>query len=289
MKKSSKHHYLPKFYLKGFTNENGQFAVYDCKNKRVKNHMFNPSSHFFEKDRNTIEINGTETDFLEEAYAKFDNRHAKLFKLIQDTEKTPLLNNNQKTFLQEFISHIFWRIPANDKLYKKEYIANSNFYKTFKIRDKKTKQEVNNTFTEELKQSEPFIKAVRAFAGNISLLSYTNTNDYNNWQISYNQNGFKLCSDSPIIFKKENPKNIFESDFIFPLTKKHLLVRTFNSLEIKFLTPKICLMIDLIIFKQAELYSCCLRRDYLESIHSIADKHGIDALKRKVFDYLEMR
>src|ERR1019366_4250921 len=167
-----------------------------------------------------------------------------------------------------------------------EYKSNLNFSKTFKIRDKITKEEVNNSRTEDILKSEPFIKAVRALAGNISHLSYTSAQDYHNWKLSYSQNSFKVCSDSPIIFKTANPKNIFESDFIFPVTKKHLLMRTFNSLEIKFLKPEICMVIDLIIFKQAKLFCCCSRKDYLTTISSLANNYDLEALKNRLFQYI---
>ena len=287
MKQSSKHHYLPEFYLKGFTDSQGQFAIYDCKNYRIKDAMFYPSSHFFAKDRNTIEVFGKETDLLEQTYSKFDNRHSKLLKLIRETEKPLLLDNQQMIFLQEFISHLFWRLPENDELYIKEYKANPNFTKTFKIVDRVTKQEVKNARTHEILNSESFIKSVRAVAGNISHLSYTNAQDYYNWRLSYNKTSFKLCSDSPIIFKNINSKNIFESDFIFPITQKHLLLRTFDTLEIEFLEPEICFMIDLIIFKQARIYACCSRKDYLRTISLMAHLYPIEMLKSKIFKFIE--
>ena len=35
---SSRHHYIPQFYLRGFTNESGNFKIYDVQQKRfIKN------------------------------------------------------------------------------------------------------------------------------------------------------------------------------------------------------------------------------------------------------------
>jgi len=57
MKKISwRHHYLPVFYLKGFTNENKKFLIFDKEQNRfIKNGKeFSPSSYFFKKDANTF-------------------------------------------------------------------------------------------------------------------------------------------------------------------------------------------------------------------------------------------
>lgn len=286
MNKSVKHHYLPQFYLKGFTNDHGQFAIYDCKRGIVKRGMHFPSSHFFELKRNTINIDGNESNILEDVYSALDSHHARLIQYIQNAESPIVLTNEQIAYLQQFISFIFWRLPENDQLYLKEYYDNPRFSTFFQVVNKKN-GEINTKMTEKIRQSLPLIKAARFFAGHISQMSSINTEDYHNWKLSYTKTGFKVCSDSPIIFKTPNVKNIFQSDFIFPITKKQLLLRTFNSLEIRFLDPEISLMIDLIIFKQAKLYCCSSRKDYFEGLSYLADKFDIEYLKYRVFKFID--
>ncbi len=66
---SQKHHYLPEFYLKGFTNEAGQFSIYDYEQKRIKKNLFYPSTHFFD-NRNLVDVEGEITDVPEKLYSE---------------------------------------------------------------------------------------------------------------------------------------------------------------------------------------------------------------------------
>ena len=70
--RSWRHHYIPKFYLKGFVSEKGTFKIFDIKKgKFVRDGKdFSPESYFFEKKGNTLANDKSETDFLESSYAK---------------------------------------------------------------------------------------------------------------------------------------------------------------------------------------------------------------------------
>ena len=62
-KPSRKHHYLPRYYLKGFADEKNSFFVYDKTNDNI--FKSSPNSIFFENNLNTVSIkNGQTSDFL---------------------------------------------------------------------------------------------------------------------------------------------------------------------------------------------------------------------------------
>lgn len=80
---SSRHHYLPQFYLKGFTDDDGKFYVFDIKNQRLKSKKLLPKQVFFERNRNTFVIGEEKTDFLEsQIYKLIDNTNSKAFQKI---------------------------------------------------------------------------------------------------------------------------------------------------------------------------------------------------------------
>ena len=83
---SRKHHYIPKFYLKGFTNESSEFAIYDIKREVLKTNMFSTKSHFYELDRNTIDTGNEKTDFIEEFYQKLEDKLKHTFKDLQKAD-----------------------------------------------------------------------------------------------------------------------------------------------------------------------------------------------------------
>lgn len=283
---SSKHHYLPEFYLKGFIDSNGQFSVFDYKKGHVKKGKYAPSTHFFEKNRNTIEFEGKKSDFPEQSYSNKDNRYSKLFQAIQNSKGIPQLDTIQMLTLQEFVSNIFWRIPKNDHLFNAEFTSNPLFTKAFKFRDKTTGEEVNNEITEKIKSSEAFKKAFRVAASDLTFMAH-NSDDLNNWRISYSGGDFHLCSDNPLILRDENVKDIFKTEFIFPLTKNHLLIRTFSDLTKRVLTPEFGVTTDITIFKQGKIYCSGARRDFLRTISLIAINYEIPTLKHDLFTFLD--
>jgi hypothetical protein len=80
---SSRHHYLPVFFLDGFVNEVGEFYIFNKQKYILPNKTFSPKSHFFEWDRNNVNIDGVETDFIEKLYSHLDNTCAPTFKKLQ--------------------------------------------------------------------------------------------------------------------------------------------------------------------------------------------------------------
>jgi hypothetical protein len=115
-KVSKRHHYLPQFYLKGFTNKAGTFAVYDKSKNILKRGEYSPKTHFFEEGRNTVLVNGEEDDFIERTlYQKIDNDLAPIFEKINKADGN-FLNVENIFHLKSFIAFLYWRIPANDHL-----------------------------------------------------------------------------------------------------------------------------------------------------------------------------
>ncbi len=54
MATSKRHHYLPQFYLRGFTDNKGEFYVFDKQTEEIR--KSNPLNSFFENHRNTANV-----------------------------------------------------------------------------------------------------------------------------------------------------------------------------------------------------------------------------------------
>lgn len=114
---SSRHHYIPKFLINGFTNEDGLLYVYDKQKDEIIKKPRSSKSIFFENDRNTLEIHkGTKTSMLEDLfYKKIDDITSRIIKQYQ-TGNLPDINlttEDTGTFLF-FLLSLFWRIPKSD-------------------------------------------------------------------------------------------------------------------------------------------------------------------------------
>jgi hypothetical protein len=94
MSKSKKHHYIPRFYLKGFTNRENRYFVYDKQNDKLW--QSSPENSFLENHRNTGIFENPETKEVHEIYlaeellSRFEDRAAKALAQLKDSLKASL-------------------------------------------------------------------------------------------------------------------------------------------------------------------------------------------------------
>ena len=117
-KQSKKHHYLPRKYLKGFTDKNNGFWVYDKKEKKI--FKSSPDSTFFENNLNTINFSNQESsDFLEDLYTNLENQSWKSFDRIISSNKNNPIQDLDKMNLLFFLLCLHQRLPANKNYIQK--------------------------------------------------------------------------------------------------------------------------------------------------------------------------
>jgi len=295
MTNSHRHHYIPKFYLKGFCNQNNLFAVYDKKRKILKKGYYSRKSHFFEFNRNLLRnTEGEETDFLENLYAQYDNRLSNLFEIFREhREDKDILNAHNIQELKLFISMIFWRVPATDHLF-------DNFFHGKKLKDiglviksKLTNRPVQNDEIENRIMNDPNSREAFRF-----LILPLNTfqillqeTDLNNWNYYFSEiEAPHLCSDIPVIFNDSDNFFNFQDDLILPLTSSKILIFSKKG-KPKVLSPEFRTNVDIYLFHQAHRYVCGPNRDYLKTISEsyYSDDNKVDErfLKNEVFSFLE--
>jgi Protein of unknown function (DUF4238) len=134
---SVKHHYLPRHYLRGFTDDKDGFFVYDKQNDKI--FQSSPGASFFENNLNTIvSPTGTSSDWLEDYYTEVENKVWVSFDTIRNsTEKTPInLLDEMNLFL--FLLFLHWRLPSNiefvEKLAEEAFHEDNNVLNYFGIR-----------------------------------------------------------------------------------------------------------------------------------------------------------
>ena len=116
-KKSSRHHYIPQFFLRGFTNSKGLLYIYDKEEDRILQSPRPPKSIFFEKDRNTIRFSELfESSMIEDnLYSIIDTESSEVVKYFREEELAEIDFNTENTAqLQFFLITLFWRIPKTD-------------------------------------------------------------------------------------------------------------------------------------------------------------------------------
>jgi len=295
MSNSHRHHYIPKFYLKGFCNNDGLLAVYDKKRNVLKKRYYSRKSHFFEFDRNLLKnAEGQETDFLENLYEHYDNQLSSLFEIFRENrEDKDILNAQNIQNLKLFIAMMFWRVPATD------HFVNIFFQgKTLKdtgiiIKSKLNNKQVQNDEIENrLINDRNYREACRFLILPLNTFQILlQESDLNNWNYFYSETEAPhLCSDVPVVFKDPNNFFNFQDDMILPLTSSKILVFS-KSDKPKILRPEFRFNVDVILFHQAHRYVCGPNRNYLKAISEYYYRYEnqVDEriLKNEVFCFLK--
>jgi hypothetical protein len=285
---SWRQHYLPEFYLKGFTNADGLFKIFDVsKQSFIKNGKdFSTEAYFFEVDGNTVTTDKGEDDFIEQRFADMDSRVAALFHRIRTASDTRFgLTEGDMPALQHFISVLFWRIPTNyDNI--KQLISERDLHEFgLFIRSKETDEIVRDEELESRIRNDPnFFKAIKLILPYITYKRILDCRTPLTIQ-TFPEQFPPICSDNPIIFESATP-DIYYDNVIFPLTHTHVFVRA-KGLD-KNVMVDIKIAIDLIILKQAKRYVCCTDTKYVEMLNKLFETKykSLDKLKADVFETL---
>ncbi|HMR85445.1 MAG TPA: DUF4238 domain-containing protein [Niabella sp.] len=252
---SRKHHYIPEFYLNNFTNEDGKFHIYLPKEKRFKKNgeLFTPQTHFFELDGNNLIGADYVDDHLEKSYSDWDNKAAILFDKIKTSkEKRFGLSEQDMPILQFFIAHLYWRSPMSNEfaknLLKREGLKATGMI----IRDSITGKIVqDHEFENYILNNDSSYKFIKHWLPYRLIPNLMNNNTP--LEIITFNNGGKpnLISDNPIIFRNQNDINVYEDDFILPVTPNKVLVRMNRKGSTR---NSVIMMIDALLVQQSQKF-----------------------------------
>ena len=135
---SWRHHYIPVFYLKGFTRRTGKFYIYNKDKDRVIDREQSPRSYFFEKNRHLLQnLDNELDDFIETGlYSSFDDFSSTAITKLRHVPLSEYNNNVEllsKIIL--FINGLIYRIPKYDEYHNERIELGTNEY-LLPIRDK---------------------------------------------------------------------------------------------------------------------------------------------------------
>lgn len=215
--KSSKHHYVPEFVIKGFINSSYEVYIYDKQTDEIKSKPRPPKSVFWEKNRNTM-TNGIESSSVieDEFYKKLDDICAKVLNKFRVEEITKeLLNDYNSDVFQFFIINLFWRIPYTDNA----------------VKDLISRAEISPI---ELKNDLNFLKNERSGLYRHTLDEFgKSTPPQNNYsvKISEFESDTFVLGDNSILFESLPSKftDLNYLDFMFPISTNRVYISTLNG------------------------------------------------------------
>lgn len=282
MKNSKRHHYIPKFLIKNFCNEEGFVFVYDKENDRILKNPQSPKSIFFENHRNTSFIDGISNDQIEKMYSAIDNDLA--------IHISSILKSN-KFNSEEFISLVYlylllkWRVPHSDVKFDmlKETLTNNDL--RVEIRSNGNNDDKVNNAIKDLISSDLY-KDLKRIILPTSLLEKSKELtivSQNNWLLT-KPNWNSLLDDYPVI---DHVKNKSEEilNFILPLSSEVSYV--FVKDAIKQVPDNAFFMNeDLLQLHNAEKYVVCKNRVHLENMIGIYKKVKEDKFEDQIQDFI---
>jgi hypothetical protein len=284
---STRHHYIPAFYSKGFTNSAGFFYIYDKQKDILSKKERSPKSVFFENDRNTMHLE-LETSILEDTFFKeLDDKCKVAIENLREKPNTvDLLNTENSADVDVFVLNLFWRTPKTDYAFER-FMRETEITFT----DKQGKKVHNIEKEQLLKNDESYKKFLRAFLPSKFLRAYLNSSESKQrqyLQLYEKQKECFLLGDYPMVFSR-TPKtgdDLFEIDFYLPISSTRLYYAACEERKLEFDFDKI-VRLNALIINQSHRYICGPNLEYLKKsidyYKSLKEKNLLPLVHCKVF------
>jgi hypothetical protein len=283
----AKHHYIPEFYLKGFTNDQGKFLIYKVADERFKGggKFFSPASHFFIPDDNFAPADGWADDYLEKIYSENESRFARILNKIKAVEQGFGLNNEDVIWLNYFAGELFWRVPSQRDILNSTTSLHQLNELGVAVIDRKTMRQVQPDQFEQWVKDDPFI--FKRLRNVVPATNYWNLQDCK-WPCTvktFTHPFPTICSDNPVILRNPKRAETFLDDIIFPLAPNKVFFRIKNMREV--FLPNLKFYIDMLMVVQAKEYVCCVDQHYVNRLLTVFRQNfkSQDELREVVFGH----
>lgn len=275
-KLSKKHHYLPRHFLKGFTDGRNGFFVYDKQSDRI--FKTSPDATFFENDLNTVVFpSGKASSFLEDLYTDIENYSWRAIDNIRSSSYKNKISQLDKLHLFLFLLFLHWRLPSNISYIEKlsEGVFSGDGPLSFLKLSNKDGSEAPKEIADLLKNSSAFKKSLKLMIPFAPFYDIKNWID--GWQFSYTgDNGsWHIIGDNPIITKGVNDHDPMKclDEFIFPVSGKVLLIKNSKLISKKELSRDFIIDCNIAILERARRFAACRNKDFLEAIVKLYKIH----------------
>lgn len=275
-----KHHYLPRHYLRGFTDSAGGFFVYDKKSGKI--FFTRPDAAFFENDLNTVTFPDgiSPSDFLESLYCHIENQAwPSLGNIRNSTAYAPIeLQDKMELFL--FLSFLHWRLPGNTLF--TESLSQHFFGSEQEVGFVNLKNMNGTTIPQKdidrFKNSPMWKKTARLIA---PFAPFYNSDswwkDLENWRFVYTADGksWNIVGDNPIINRGVNDHDPTAclKEFIFPVSGSILLISCGEHID-KTLPAKFTIQYGSAIIERSQRFVACHDKSFLEALLSDYELHA---------------
>lgn len=284
---SKRHHFIPKFFIKGFTGSDGKLAVFNKTKNQLESSRKSPKQIFYEWNRNTFEVNGEETDYVENLYKFSEDQFAPLHKKI--ISKDYKIQTEEFFPIIHFLGICHYRVPSQDERAENKIKNSTNDELFFKILKKGSNEEASKDLYERIRNDSSFIESSKMMLAVSDFIKADLPSNFSDWKIYEAATNVRLhiVGDNPVILNTEKDPNLYKNELVFPLSNGKTLYHV-NGKSIKEITPEHRVCADILMFIQSERYVCGPDNKYLGTIAHMSNLYnnpnGIKYLKEKVFE-----
>lgn len=271
--RSRKHHYLPRYYLKGFTNTDGGFFVYDKHTDKI--FPSSPDAAFFENDLNTMILPKTgSSDFLEKLYADTESGFWEILDKMRNSKPNQLIELLDKMHLFLFLLILHWRLPGNMEYIEKlseEILPDGEGIFDYMILKSKSGGRAPGDITNKFRNNPEFKKITKLIAPFAPFYKdkIWAQKIVEAWRFLYTGDGqdWYIVGDRPIISDGKNDHDPIAclSEFTFPISGKILLVNYGNPKK-KDIPREFIIDYNIAVIERANRFVACQNKDFLERL-----------------------
>ena len=288
------HHFVPKTYLKHWLDDKDLLYIYN-----KKNHTVTPSSingqYFGKNHLNTILYpDNTKGYWVEESFAELESTISPALNKIATTNKhefsKSIVTYDDRLHLSMFVSAQYWRLPINKGVIN-EMIKSGSFASIHSsIRNGKTGEKLPDEeakkIYELMAKDDFFTKAYPLLLALSRYLKEDACDDLHDWHFYFQEPGFHLTSDNPILYIQEPTVDTVFQDFILPLSPSVLLISSKNPP--KEISASLSNALNILQVCHSNQFVAGQNKAFLEDVselykESFADK-PLEAVERYVFN-----
>lgn len=270
------HHYIPQYYIKGFTGGDGMLSVYDKQRDEIKKGRKGSKGVFFEKDRHTISFDDMKTSMIEDKFfADVDTQHAPHIKYLREHDDALTLPDTEGS-IASFVVDLFWRNPLSDYAFENLFSQS-----TIKFTDPLTGEMAENAELEKRYKADPvqfkiekskmFLTAMNdILKDRISGSSWSSTWTFSDTQL--------LIGDYPMLFEgtPSTHKDLFTMNYILPVSSRKVYISC--NKKVQRVTLKDAHLLNALIIDQSKKMVCCADPELLKNCVAY-----YKLLKQKIF------
>ena len=268
---SRRHHYIPQFLIRHFTDEKGFLHVYDKETGEIAQRS--PKAAFFEWNRNTFKIGEKEVDNLEKVYSELDQEFAaNLAEVLSDSKH----DSGSLTNLLLLATTLKWRTPSSDEEFSRLKQDTVLADLGVQIKPKGPAQESDPENIQRIVNSELFKEGKRLILPVQPFLKADKSIDEDKLITLHDNSYIHRCPDARYpallgdcgIIEQGNVAYDQIADFIFPLSStKTLICKKNPHLHIRDLA-RFYSCRDLTTLFSAKRYVGCANKEHLQALVS---------------------